>query len=164
MQVQLIYSFSRFKVKPGKIHCPQDALFPSKPFSPLVDSVTDDDLHFLAEKLHSTGSGRCMLDWVLDPRKTASCPTQTDHLISRHSLKLKCLSSQDMEGIVRNAGLTDIEVVQIEGLTRGQSENPAWHEMRRGRLTASNFGAVLKAIARRSYPPSLLRRLAHGNN
>ena len=33
----------------------------------------------------------------------------------------------------------------VERLTVGQRENPAWQNLRRGRLTASNFGVILKA-------------------
>src|SRR5256885_16518896 len=44
----------------------------------------------------------------------------------------------------------------IELSTRGQSENPAWHEQRKMRLTASNFGACLRS----RNPENFLRKLS----
>ena len=41
-------------------------------------------------------------------------------------------------------------------MTTGQRSNPAWHQARKGRLTASNFGVVLKA---KRATPSLIKRL-----
>ena len=46
--------------------------------------------------------------------------------------------------------------MKISRVTVGQRDNPAWHLARRGRLTASNFGNVLKA---KRVTPSLLKRL-----
>ena len=39
----------------------------------------------------------------------------------------------------------------IQGLTVGQRCNPLWCQMRRMRVTASNFGVVLSAIERNRY-------------
>ena len=36
-------------------------------------------------------------------------------------------------------------VKQVSQMTTGQRNNPAWHQTRKGRLTVSNFGVVLKA-------------------
>ena len=44
----------------------------------------------------------------------------------------------------------------VERLTVGQRENPAWQNMRKGRLTASNFGVILKA---KRVTPSLMKRV-----
>ena len=38
----------------------------------------------------------------------------------------------------------------------GQRENPAWQNLRKGRLTASNFGVILKA---KRITPSLMKRV-----
>ena len=44
----------------------------------------------------------------------------------------------------------------VERLTVGQRENPAWQNLRKGRLTASNFGVILKA---KRVTPSLMKRV-----
>ena len=36
-------------------------------------------------------------------------------------------------------------ILKIADITKGQRKNDAWHRIRRGRLTASNFGSVLQA-------------------
>ena len=35
-------------------------------------------------------------------------------------------------------------MLKIREITVGQRDNPVWHSARRGHLTASNFGSVLK--------------------
>ena len=47
-------------------------------------------------------------------------------------------------------------IVEVSKMTIGQRNNPAWHLVRKGRLTASNFGCVLKA---KRATPSLVKRL-----
>ena len=43
--------------------------------------------------------------------------------------------------------LTQGQIHYIAESTRGQRDNPLWHEMRRCRLTSSNFGLVLTALS-----------------
>ncbi|CAL9684760.1 unnamed protein product [Knipowitschia caucasica] len=47
----------------------------------------------------------------------------------------------------------------IERATVGQTKNALWMAYRRKRITASNFGLVLAAVKRNSYPPSLFKTL-----
>ena len=55
-------------------------------------------------------------------------------------------------------GTTHGEFLEIERNTRGQSECTEWHAERKIRLTASNFGAVLKR-RKQIYPKTLLKKL-----
>ncbi|KAL0970543.1 hypothetical protein UPYG_G00243550 [Umbra pygmaea] len=48
---------------------------------------------------------------------------------------------------------------QIERDTVGQAKNALWSAYRKKRITASNFGLVLAAVKRNSYPPSLFKTL-----
>ena len=43
--------------------------------------------------------------------------------------------------------LTQARIREIEYATLGQAQNPLWHEYRKNRLTASQFGRALKAYA-----------------
>ena len=58
-------------------------------------------------------------------------------------------NTEHMEEIYRllsvpsvNDVLTREKIVEIEQATVGQAENPLWHEIRKGRITASNFYKV----------------------
>jgi putative phage-type endonuclease len=48
--------------------------------------------------------------------------------------------------------------------TRGQSENILWHAMRKFRITASHFAAVLQARKRKSFTSSLYATLQNEND
>ena len=54
------------------------------------------------------------------------------------------------------ARVTEQEAAAIAESTMGQRENPTWKRIRRGMLTASNFGVVLR---RSKFPDAFLRRL-----
>ena len=48
------------------------------------------------------------------------------------------------------------DIFNVSKITAGQRNCPAWHHARKGRLTASTFGAVLKA---KRVTPSLIKKL-----
>jgi hypothetical protein len=48
------------------------------------------------------------------------------------------------------------QISEVSTATTGQINNPTWHLIRKGRLTASNFGCVLNA---KRATPSLIKRL-----
>ena len=52
--------------------------------------------------------------------------------------------------------VTEAAVKEVSNITSGQRESPVWHQARKGRLIASNFGVVLKA---KRATPSLIKRL-----
>ena len=69
----------------------------------------------------------------------------------------KQTSEEQLEVLIRNAKVHDVDIIErISKITTGQRNNPAWNLARKGRLTASNFGAVLKA---KRVTPSLIKRL-----
>ena len=55
-------------------------------------------------------------------------------------------------------------VRSVEVETRGQRNNILWSTIRRGRLTASKFGAVLKACRKQVYPDSLFKSVLGSYN
>lgn len=54
--------------------------------------------------------------------------------------------------------ITDKQIETVERLTRGQSNNEAWRELKRVKLTASNFHA---AAIRQKEPDKLLRKIMY---
>jgi hypothetical protein len=55
--------------------------------------------------------------------------------------------------------LTQDEINVISSVTKEQRTSDWWKEWQRDMITASNFGQILAAINRCSYPPSLFKRL-----
>jgi len=52
--------------------------------------------------------------------------------------------------------ITEEQHKSVHEVTIGQWDNPLWHLLRKGRLTASNFGPVLKC---ERVTPSLIKRV-----
>ena len=68
-----------------------------------------------------------------------------------------------MEGLQNQLGcliarvkVQEAMIETVSQLTIGQRDNPSWHLIRKGRLTASNFGCVMNA---KRATPSLIKRL-----
>lgn len=51
-------------------------------------------------------------------------------------------------------------IIKVAELTTGQTSNANWYNIRKYRLTASNFGKVISAINRNKFPPSLFTALS----
>lgn len=60
--------------------------------------------------------------------------------------------------------LSDDEILKIAALTVGQRSNELYLRYKKYRITASNFGYVVGALSRNSYPPSLYGRLVNTAN
>lgn len=57
--------------------------------------------------------------------------------------------------------VTEAAVKEVSRITSGRRESPVWHQARKGRLTASNFGVVIKA-KRATFPHQTpTRRVRH---
>lgn len=55
--------------------------------------------------------------------------------------------------------LSHEKIQQLAEATTGQNKNPIWLITKKHRLTASNFGKIIKACRRGKYPPSLFNTL-----
>ena len=64
--------------------------------------------------------------------------------------------AQQIEFIKSKFETSSTNIILISSLTIGQRDNPSWHQLIKGRLTASNFGCILNA---KRVTPSLLKRL-----
>lgn len=63
--------------------------------------------------------------------------------------------------VLLNIKVTYEEILAIAEATIGQRHNPLWHEMRLGRITASNFGIVIAAVQRNRYIHILFAQVLH---
>lgn len=97
--------------------------------------------------------------WLLQPeqqiRIMPTIPQIEDIIMSREFLS----STEKNVYFQEKCALEDDIISDIERLTVGQTANENWLIMRKFRLTASKFGAVLAACSRNKFPPSLFKSL-----
>ncbi|XP_023930360.1 uncharacterized protein LOC106151446 [Lingula anatina] len=62
-----------------------------------------------------------------------------------------CINDQ-VENFVKSIKFSENEIHQIEESTRGQRENPEWHQQRRGAVTASRMGSILRTFEKQKPP------------
>ena len=67
-------------------------------------------------------------------------------------------TKQDQEFVTKHLKQSHEAILEIERNTRGQSDCTAWYQERSKRLTASNFGVVLKR-RKSNYPKSILEKI-----
>ena len=130
---------------------------PPKKYTALGRKPVQVDRAQLYEDLKQYGrfTGLC---WLLSSEPPAfnelPIPTIEDIIFSEEFLQTRGL--QQLDCLVRRSRILEEDILKISRITVGQRDNPAWHLARRGRLTASNFGNVLKA---KRVTPSLLKHL-----
>lgn len=131
---------------------------PPKKYSALSRKPTQADRSALYEDLKEYGrfTGLC---WLISPEPPVAnqlpFPTIEEIIFSDEFLQAAG-RQQQLDCLVRLSRLQETDILSVSELTAGQRDNPAWFLARRGRLTASNFGSVLKA---KRITPSLVKRL-----
>ena len=114
---------------------------PPKKYSALSRKPTQADRSALYEDLKEYGrfTGLC---WLISPEPPLAnqrpFPTIEEYLEATGP-------QQQVDCLIRRSRLQETDTLKISELTVGQRDNPACFLARRGRLTASNFGSVLKA-------------------
>lgn len=125
----------------------------SEVYNPLTRDVTSEDVDWFRSSLQGT---QCGMAWLLAPEpqsENMSIPT-VPQLVQEKK-------GQGLEAILASMTLTEEQRSSIQTATMGQRRNPQWQLYRQGRLTASNFGAVLQS--RRATPcQSLMKRVLEG--
>ena len=124
---------------------------PPKKYSALSRKPTQADPSALYQDLKEYGrfTGLC---WLISPEPPLSnklpFPTIEEIIFSEEFLEATG-RQQELDCLVRRSTLQETDTLKISELTVGQRDIPAWVLARRGRLTASNFGSVLKALVKR---------------
>ena len=100
--------------------------------------------------------------WLLSDEPEA--PVKTVPTVEDIILRPAFLESADkIDYVCNHLGLKDDEVQFVREQTCGQSRNPLWACYRKGRVTASNSGAVLKNIESKRRPAKSLLKTLLGN-
>ena len=131
---------------------------PPKKYTALARKPTEVDRSELYEDLKKYGrfTGLCRLIRPEPPAiSKLPIPTTEEIMYSEEFLQTRGVQQQ-LDCLVRRSKILDEDIMRTSEITVGQRDNPAWHFARKGRLTASNFGSVLKA---KRVTPSLLKRL-----
>ena len=137
------------------------AMFPlhaKKDYNPLSREPNASDRLWLYNQLRNYGkfTGVC---WLLspEPEPANQLPVKTiEELIHSEEFLAEPTSDGQLNFLIKNVKVQQDVITLVSELTVDQRNSLAWHQIRKGRLTASNFGAVLHA---KRVTPSLLKRL-----
>ena len=134
-------------------------MFPSSrpDYKAINRAVTEEDREWFCRELKKTGEP-VGFTWLLSPEPTPDklcIPTFDDIILSQEYLDTVNKTGYILAKLEINENTRNY----VACVTTGQRTNPLWLMYRKGRVTASNFGYILPAIARESYPPSLFKRL-----
>jgi Viral alkaline exonuclease len=147
----------KFQKANGKRCAAVDELFHEEEFNPFEDAALEDAKKHLLRSLEENNHPKCNLPWLLQDEPT-DVATDSNysilHIVQQHREDI-----DDPSAMLQHFKLSDKEVTSIEESTRGQRCNPLWSVLRQNRLTASNFGKVLKAVANNTCSSSLLAQL-----
>lgn len=148
------------KKKADKTPDSVEEMFPSRRerYIPVSRMPSDEDRRALYS--HLSAYGRFTgLWWIMTPEppepQPLPIPTINEIITSQEFLSVQGKENQ-IAYIQDKVKISNDAVETIATITRGQRTNPLWHHVRKGRLTASNFGSVLNAGR---ITPSLLKRL-----
>jgi len=121
-------------------------------------AVADDDRESLLNSLLEVNP-QCALTWLMSPEPNitvCTVPTVTE-IINSPSFTT---DSNQVSYIMSRVAVSKEQIAEVEVNTRHQQQNPLWGRYRSGRLTASNFGAVVKCMqANRRPSASLIKTL-----
>ena len=130
-------------------------LFPKKKeYVAVSREPCEDDRNWLYEQLQGYGqfTGLC---WLMAPepdQQQMDLPLLEVVLTSKKFQE----ASEKKKFFLEKMELTKENIVKMSQVTVLQSRNDAWHMLRKGRLTASNFGPVLQA---RKVTQALIKRV-----
>lgn len=131
---------------------------PRKAYSPLTREPNQEDRDFLFSSLQQYGKFTGMW-WIMtpEPPKTNPLPIPSieEMIYCEDFLEIEGLQEQ-IAYIQEKATVTPNVISVVAELTKGQRDNSLWHQARKGRQAASNFGSVLKC---KKTTPSLIKRL-----
>lgn len=138
----------------------QEMFPPAKPaYRALLRDPTREERSELFQRLKNYGKFTGLY-WLMSPEpqtQSKSLPVATveDVIFQEEFLLLQGLQEQ-RQYFLNKVSVEWKTIEDVSRLTAGQRDNPSWQMIRRGRLTASNFGSVLNA---KRVTPSLIKRL-----
>ena len=137
-------------------------LFPSsKRLKPITREPNDEDRSFLYKGLATSGRFTGLY-WLMSPEVSQQEPISTAPQIDDVIKEVLAAKSNDKSALfLKIMALDETKILRINEETIGQRENILWHSVRKGRLTASNFGLAIRA---KKFTPSLRKQLLGQND
>lgn len=130
-------------------------MYPPKQYNPLKRKANNEDKAWLFDRLKRYGEFTGMT-WLLSPEPNKEnklpIPTVEEIILSNEFVE----SGLSTEFFLDKLKVTERNVREVVQVTSNQRDSDAWHMLRKGRLTASNFGPVLQA---KRVTPSLITRV-----
>ena len=132
-----------------------EEMYPPKQYNPLKRKANNEDKAWLFDRLKRYGEFTGMT-WLLSPEPNKEnklpIPTVEEIILSNEFVE----SGLSTEFFLDKLKVTEKNVREVVQVTSNQRDSDAWHMLRKGRLTASNFGPVLQA---KRVTPSLITRV-----
>ena len=127
------------------------------PLQLLARKVDDTDRKWFAGAL-SMRAIQNGISWFLPPEPPSCKPLLTvDEILCSPAV---LWASEAIQVVLVQMQITSLQSIVVEEVTRGQHKNPLWSSYRKGRLTSSNFGLVLKpCLTNRTVCNSTMKRL-----
>ena len=134
----------------------------SIPVATLDRPVLDADRSALLQSLVD-GNKQCAMTWILSPEPPipAQKVLTVSEIITASDFSTD-LSSEQVADIMNKLCVSRDQIESVEISTRGQHQNPIWRQYRAGRITASNFGSVIKCIKSHRKPSMSLIKILLG--
>ena len=130
----------------------------TKAYSVLNREPTSEDREWLYNELVEYGRFTAM-SWIMSPEPTIE-PRNLIAAIVDDIIQSKGFIEKSKEEQIKyfrdTMSLNEGEIKDVAELTCGQRVKDSWHMIRKGRLTASNFGIVLNS---KRISPSLMKRV-----
>lgn len=145
------------KPKDGPVKSAEE-LYPPKPYTALEGGVPEASINRLKERLRSFGN-TVGFTWLLNEESINplenTFPAIEDIISSKEFLE----ATDKVSVFKEKCAVDDQSIEDIAVTTAGQVSNEKWYLVRKFRLTASNFGAIIAACRRNRFPVSLFKTL-----
>lgn len=133
----------------------------SKEYSPLAAPIEEKAVNELFEELSLCGPTH--MKWLMSAEPGIPDDIVPDIEKLLFSMEYN-LSSNKTEYLLTHLKLEERKIDEVANMTIGQFENPMWLIIRKHRLTASNFGRIIKAAKSSKFPASLFKSLTGSYN
>ena len=121
--------------------------------------MSDEDRQVFLRKLQESSHLKGFA-WLLSPSPPVEQSLPAHHIANILQQDGFASAGDKVAFVCRHLPITDEERRAVADVTKGQASNPQWSIYRKGRVTASNFGRVLKTVSSHRKPsPSLIKTL-----